>query len=64
MASRCADFFHTVVQPTATEFINDSTDARLAMLASIVLYHMADYWHAEHCSGDVTLNSLRTELIR
>ena len=63
MPSGSADFFHTVVQPTVTEFIDAPGDVRLARLAAITLYHMADYWREEHRASYSSLNDLHAELI-
>ncbi len=71
MLTRSADFFHSTVRSTVDEFLNESWEipndgegVRRARLAAIVLYHMADYWYLEHCTGNDCLSKLHEELIR
>ena len=44
MPTKATNFFNLIVKPTTEEFLNDIGNIRRGQLASIVLYHMADYW--------------------
>ena len=68
-STKAANFFVSTVKPTVNEFLNDERNIRRGRLASIVLYHMADYWNLECCAStdraviNSSLDKLRVELI-
>jgi hypothetical protein len=44
VSSRTAEFFTSIVKPTVGEFLHAEEDIRRGYLATIVLYHVFDYW--------------------
>ena len=64
--SRAAEFFNSIVKPTADEFLRDVRNIRRGCLAAIVLFHMADYWDIENNSNPTprTLKTLHGDLIK
>ena len=59
------NFYLSIVVPTVDEFKNEPNNVRRGRLASIVLYHMADYWDQFSSPNptDKTLKLLCTQLI-
>jgi hypothetical protein len=53
---RAAGFFTSIVEPTVDEFLHAEEDIRLGFLATIVLYHMFDYWYRDNAAE--TLNDM------
>lgn len=60
MCSQAADFFNVTVKPTVSEYLTNLQDIRRGRLASIVLYHMADYCALDESS---TVSDLHVKLI-
>jgi hypothetical protein len=64
MPTKAAEFFSSIVRPTADEFLGDTGDRRRGFLAAIVLYHTADYWWLENKRTYTDLPSLHVALIQ
>jgi hypothetical protein len=65
MPRKAADFFISIVRPTVEEFLRDTGDLRRGFLATIVLYHTADYWFRENkIKYNDDLSSLHGDLIK
>jgi hypothetical protein len=64
MPTKAAEFFGSIVRPTADEFLGDTGDRRRGFLAAIVLYHTADYWWLENKRTYTDLPSLHVALIQ
>ncbi len=59
-----AEFFAATARPTADEFLSDTGNIRRGRLASIVLYHVADYWDQENSPSQKSLSRLHQSLIK
>jgi hypothetical protein len=62
VSTRSEQFFQSVVEPTAREYLDDIGNVRRGRLAAIVLNQMADYWAVD--DGSVSARDLRSLLLQ